>query len=75
MKKYKNLSGKSSVATFELAKDSVKVRFTNQSVYLYSNQATGMDNVRQMKTLAEAGKGLGTFIESKVKDKYARKVR
>ncbi|HCC49055.1 MAG TPA: hypothetical protein DEQ38_13205 [Elusimicrobia bacterium] len=75
MKKYKNLSGKSTVAQFELAKDSVKVRFTNQSVYLYSNQATGMANVTQMKTLAEAGKGLGTFIEAKVKDTFARKVR
>jgi hypothetical protein len=75
MKKYKNLSGKSNVATFELAKDSVKVRFADQSVYLYSNQATGMANVRQMKTLAEAGKGLGTFIETNVKQKFARKVR
>lgn len=75
MKKYKNLSGKSTVTMFELAKDSVKVRFADQSVYLYSNQATGMANVSQMKTLAEAGKGLGTFIETKIKDSFARKVR
>ncbi|MDD2804021.1 MAG: hypothetical protein PHV33_00570 [Elusimicrobiales bacterium] len=75
MKTYKNLSGKSTVASFELAKDSVKVRFNDQSVYLYSNQASGSANVRQMKTLAEAGKGLGTFIDANVKTKFARKVR
>ncbi|OGR81620.1 MAG: hypothetical protein A2X32_03620 [Elusimicrobia bacterium GWC2_64_44] len=75
MKKYKNLSGKSTVTSFELAKDSVKVRFADQSVYLYSNQATGMANVSQMKILAGEGKGLGTFIETKVKDCFARKVR
>lgn len=75
MKNYKNLSGKSTVAMYELAKDFVTVRFTNQSVFRYSNQSAGMDNVRQMKTLALAGKGLGTFIETKLKDLYARKVR
>lgn len=75
MKKYKNLSEKSTVTAFEIAKDAVKVRFADNSVYLYSNQATGSANISKMKTLAEAGKGLGTFIEASVKDKFARKVR
>ena len=75
MKKYKNLSGKSNVAVFELAKDSVRVGYTDRSVYIYSNQSAGMANVSKMKTLAEAGKGLGTFIEANVKEKFARKVR
>jgi len=75
MKKYKNLSGKSNVAVFEIAKDSVRVGYTDNSVYIYSNQSAGMANVTKMKTLAEAGKGLGTFIEATVKEKYARKVR
>lgn len=75
MKIYKNVSGKSTVARYELAKDFVTVRFTNQSVYRYSNQSAGSGNVSQMKVLAEAGKGLGTFIEANVKEKFARKVR
>lgn len=75
MTKYKNLSGKSTVAMFDLAKDGVTVRFADHSVYIYSNQSAGPENVSKMKTLAVAGKGLGTFIDSTVKDKFARKVR
>lgn len=75
MKPYKNLSGKSTVARYELNKDFVTVRFTDQSVFRYSNQSAGSANVKQMKDLAIAGKGLGTFIEAKLKDKFARKVR
>lgn len=75
MKKYKNLSGKATVTFFEIAKDAVKVRFADNSVYLYSNQATGSANISKMKTLAEAGKGLSTFIDASVKGKFARKVR
>jgi len=75
MKSYKNVSGKSTVAMYELAKDFVTVRFASQEVYRYSNQSAGRENVGKMKVLALAGKGLGTFIENNVKDKFARKVR
>lgn len=75
MKKYKNLSGKSAVAAFEIAKDYMKVGFTSHDVYRYSNQSVGNDNLKQMKTLALAGKGLGTFIEANAKDKSDRKIR
>ena len=75
MKTYKNLSGKSEVAAYELEKDGVRVSFTNQSLFRYSNQSAGRENVSKMKVLAQAGKGLGTFITSTVKDKFARKIR
>lgn len=75
MKPYKNLSGKSTVTMYELAKDFIKVRFADQGVYRYTNQSAGMENVRQMKTLAVAGKGLGTYIESKAKALFDRKIR
>ncbi len=75
MKKYKNVSGKSTVTMFELAKDVVTVRFASQEVYRYSNQSAGSENIGRMKVLALSGKGLGTFIENNVKEKFARKVR
>ena len=75
MKKHKNVSGKSTITMFELAKDVVTVRFTSQEVYRYSNQSAGSENIGKMKILALAGKGLGTFIENNVKEKFARKVR
>lgn len=75
MKRYQNLSGKSKVTMYELAKDVVTVRYANQEVYRYSNQSAGRENVSKMKVLAQAGKGLETFINANVKEKFARKVR
>lgn len=75
MEKYKNLGGSSSVAAYETAKDSMKIRYTTHSVYLYTNQSAGSENIRKMKILAEAGKGLSTFIDKNVKDRFSRKVR
>ena len=75
MKRYKNLSGNSKVAAYEIGKDFVKVGFTANSAYLYSNQSAGPDNISQMKTLALAGKGLGTFIDANLKEGFARKTR
>ncbi|MBI3550775.1 MAG: hypothetical protein HY078_17200 [Elusimicrobia bacterium] len=74
-KRYKNLSGDSKVVGYEIAKDSVTVRFTDCSVYRYSNQSAAPENIGKMKELAAAGKGLGTFITTKLKDRFARKVR
>ena len=75
MKRYKNISGNSTVAAYEIGKDSVKVELTTNSAYLYSNQSAGPGNISQMKTLALAGKGLGTFIGANLKEGFARKTR
>ena len=75
MKKYKNLSGKSEVAMYEVAKDSITIGFTSCSTYIYSNQSAGSGNVSKMKSLALTGKGLSTYINANVKDKFARKIR
>ncbi len=72
---YKNLSGKSKVTRYAITKDSLKIRFADCSVYLYTNQSADPKNISQMKTLALAGKGLSTFIDTNLKDRFARKVR
>lgn len=74
-RRYKNLSGDSIVDQYELAKDGVTVRFKNCSVYRYTNQSADPENISKMKELAVSGKGLGTFIETKLKGRYLRKVR
>ncbi|MEK7325155.1 MAG: hypothetical protein AAB217_07885 [Chloroflexota bacterium] len=74
-KKYKNLSGKSTVARYEIMKDGMTIRFADHSVYIYTNQTADPENISKMKTLAVAGKGLGTFIDANVKDRFLRKVR
>lgn len=73
--RYKNLSGASKVARYEIAKDSVTVRFADSSVYIYTNQSADPVNISKMKTLAVAGKGLGTFIDANLKDRFMRKIR
>lgn len=75
MERYKNLSGDSKVVKYEIAKDSVKIIFANCSSYIYSNQSADPGNISKMKTLAVAGKGLGTFIDANLKDRFARKIR
>jgi len=73
--RYKNLSGKSAVVSYKMDKDSMAIRFADSSVYLYTNQSADPANISKMKTLAQAGKGLGTFIEAGIKDRFSRKVR
>jgi hypothetical protein len=73
--KYKNLSGKSTVAKFELKKDGITVRFTDHTVYRYTNQSADPETISKMKELAVAGKGLGTFIDANVKDRFLRKIK
>lgn len=75
MVRYKNTSGDSTVARYHIAKDAMTIRFADDSVYLYTNQSIEPGNISKMKTLALAGKGLGTFIKTTAKDRFARKVR
>lgn len=74
-KRYKNVGGKSVVAQYEIEKDAVNLRFTNNSSYRYTNQSAGPENIAKMKELALAGKGLGTFVESALKGRFERKIR
>lgn len=72
---YKNVDGKSKVARYHMAKDAMTIRFVDHSEYIYTNQSVGPETIAKMKKLALSGKGLGTFIETNVKDRYSRKVR
>ena len=74
-KRYKNLSGQSKVAAYEIVKDAMTIRFADSSVYRYTNQSADPANISKMKSLAIAGKGLGTYIDANVKDRYLRKIR
>ena len=75
MERYKNLGGKSKVVKYAIAKDSMRIRFADCSVYIYTNQSADPGNISKMKALAVAGKGLGTFIEANLKERFARKIR
>ena len=73
--RYKNLSGKSDVVRYDIAKDGITIRFADSTVYRYTNQSADPANISKMKSLAISGKGLGTFIDANVKDRFLKKIR
>lgn len=73
--KYKNAGGKSTVKQFEVEKDAINIRFTDNSSYRYTNQSAGPEHIAKMKELALSGKGLDTYLKANVKDNYCRKIR
>jgi len=60
---------------YEIGPDSIDVEFTSGWVYHFSYQKPGPQRVEQMKALAESGKGLSTFINKHVRNRYAGKRR
>lgn len=75
MKRYKKINKDSGVYAYEIGRDNIKVQFNDGSVYLYTYVNTGKQHIEQMKKLASSGKGLTTYININVKEKYALKVR
>jgi len=75
MQKYKNLGGDSGVVFYEIGDDYIKVQFSDGAIYLYTNSSAGVHNINEMKTLANLGQGLNSFINRHVRKKYASKIR
>lgn len=73
MPRYKNTSGDSGICSYEIGVDFIDVQFTDGFTYRYSYSSAGENNVEEMKLLAEAGKGLNSFINQYVKQDYSRK--
>lgn len=68
---YKNLGGNSGVEMYETGSDYIKVWFLGcPKVYVYTNESAGKANITEAKRLAEAGKGLNSFIMLRIRDKY-----
>jgi hypothetical protein len=74
MPRYRNLSGESGVRSYETTADSITLTFVNGDRYRYSHVRPGRDTVDRMKALAQAGRGLSTFVAQHVRDDYERKL-
>ncbi|MEW6707680.1 MAG: hypothetical protein AB1430_22780 [Pseudomonadota bacterium] len=73
MKRYGNRHGRSGVRAYEIGADSIAVQFAgSDEVYRYSYRSAGRERVEHMKALAEAGRGLSTFIARHVRNDYER---
>lgn len=75
MTPYKNLGGNSSVESYEIAENSIHVRFKSgaQRNYLYDSIRPGMAVVNSMKQLAIQGRGLNSYISTTVKSNFSKK--
>lgn len=70
MDRYRDINGNSGVAAYENGEEFIRVQFKDDSIYLYTNQSAGADNITRMKILAENGSGLNSFINRHVRDSY-----
>ena len=72
MKTYKNLSGNSGIKAYQISQQSIRIAFSDGSVYLYNYGSNGKRAVEIMKGLAEQGIGLTTYINREIRDQYAK---
>lgn len=71
MERYRNWSGTSGVAAYEIGPDFIKVKFRDTSrVYTYSYRRAGRIHVDTMKALAQRGSGLNKYINLHVRNLY-----
>ncbi|MCX3264206.1 hypothetical protein [Pedobacter agri] len=75
MERYLNHSGSSGVAAYQIGEDYIWVQFTSGSIYEYTYSSAGTRNIEEMKSLANSGSGLNSFIMKNVRNKYSRKIQ
>lgn len=72
MNRYRNLGGDSNVEGYGYGTEYIRVRFRDGSEYVYTYQSAGRDNVERAKALADAGRGLNAYINTRMKHLYSR---
>lgn len=73
METYQNVNGNSGIAGYEIGDTYIEVEFADtESVYRYSYESAGRENVEEMKRLAAQGYGLNSFINRRVKYLYEK---
>ncbi len=78
MQEYKNIEGRSTIKAYEYDDDSITVEFgapshSGATVYVYTRESVGDYHLSQMKTHADEGIGLLSYIDRNVRKKYAEK--
>ena len=73
-RRYGNRDGHSGVASYALVGSGIAVRFVDGAVYLYDRACPGPMHVARMKALAQAGRGLATYISRRIGRRYAARL-
>jgi hypothetical protein len=75
MKRYRTADKDTGVIAYEIAKNSISIKFRDGSVYVYTDKSAGPAAIAEMKILAEKGVGLTTYINQHVRNLYQFKLR
>ena len=71
---YKNTSKNSGIISYSIGANYIKIVFKDGEAYLYSHKSAGKTHINKLKALAKEGKGLTTYINQHVKEKYESKL-
>lgn len=74
MQRYRNRSGDSGVVAYDIGDKSITVEFRGGDRYLYTNESAGQANIVVMQRLANEGRGLCTFINKVIRNRYECKL-
>ena len=74
MRPYRSQGGVGGVIAYDYGADWIKLQFTGGKSYTYKSIGVGAENIKTMKQLADAGRGLTTFVNThpNVKNGYYR---
>ena len=75
LRRYANRSGQSGVAAYATGRDGILVEFNDGKLYFYSLEVPGQRHVERMKSLAEAGAGLSTYISRHIGRRFAARLK
>jgi hypothetical protein len=73
-RRYKDLSGNSGVLAYEPRHRFIRIWFVGGDGYEYDETKPGKRDVDAMKRLAQAGRGLATYINRHVRNNFAQKL-
>lgn len=75
MRQYGGQPKRHGVVGYDFGPDSIDVEMTSGWVYRFSYDKPGPVRVEQMKALAESGRGLSTFINRHVRNRFESRRR
>lgn len=70
MLRYEGASDNSGVVAYQPGADFIQLKFRDGRRYIYSYRCPGPKDVEAMKGLATAGKGLTTYVNKYVRDRF-----
>jgi hypothetical protein len=73
MQRYNGADRDSGIDAYEAGANYMRVRFIHGGTYVYTYRSAGRHHIENMKLLAKSGKGLNTYINDYVSERFELK--